>query len=85
MSEWVGRSAGESVLQVVGGVGVLQHHFGDIVQILLVGQPVATVHVITVRQQVLHVHGDAVGSTVQPETTATHIRTGEMRSNHQVV
>lgn len=72
MRDWVSLSAGESVLQVVGGVCVLQHHFGDIVQILLVGQPIAAVHVITVCQQALHVGSAAAGSTVESETTTTH-------------
>lgn len=81
VSDWVRRSAGESVLQVVGGVCVLQHHFGDIVEILLVGQSIAAVHVIAVRQQPLHVGSDAAGSTIESETN----NTGETRSNLQVV
>lgn len=60
------RSAGQPVVQVAGGLGVLQQHLGDIVQILLVCQPVAAVHVITVSQQALHVGGDAAGGAIQP-------------------
>lgn len=64
----VSRSARQPVVQVAGRLGVLQQCFGDIIQILLVGQPIAGVHVITVRQQALHVRSDAARSALHPET-----------------
>lgn len=62
------RSAAQPVAQVARRLGVLQQHLGDVVQVLLVRQPVAAVHVVTVSQQALDVGGDAAGSAVQPET-----------------
>lgn len=57
--EWVSQSAGQPVIKVAGSLGVLQQRLGDIVQVLLVCQPVAGVHVLAVRQQTLNVGSDA--------------------------
>lgn len=61
-------SSGQPVIKVAGSLGVLQQRLGDIVQVLLVGQPVAGVHVVAVRQQTLYVGSDAAGSAAQPGT-----------------
>lgn len=70
-----GGSAGQPVVQVAGRLGVLQQRLGDVVQVLLVGQPVAGVHVVAVHQQALHVGGDAGRNALQPErdTTASRV------------
>lgn len=60
--QWVGQSASQPVVEVAGRFGVLQQRLGDIVQVLLVGQPVASVHVVAVRQQTLYVGSDAARS-----------------------
>lgn len=69
--QWVSQSSsGQPVIQVAGSLGVLQQRLCDIVQVLLVGQPVAGVHVVAVRQQPLRVGSHAAGSTAQPGTQA---------------
>jgi len=76
-------SACEPVLQVGGGLGVLQQRLSDVIKVQLVGQPVAAVHIITVSQQALRIGSDAGGSAIEPETTSGTV-TGEMRSNYHV-
>lgn len=60
--QWISQSAGQPVIKVAGSLGVLQQRLGDIIQVLLVGQSVAGVHVVAVRQQTLYVGSIAARS-----------------------
>lgn len=65
-SQWVVRSSGQSVVEINARVFVLEQRFGDVGQVLLIGQFVAAVNVVAVSEEFLHVSGDVTGSTVQP-------------------
>lgn len=71
MGQKISQSDGQPVIKIAGSLGVLQQRLGDIIQVLLVGQSVAGVHVIAVGQQTFYIGSDAARTAAKP-ATQTH-------------